>query len=148
MRSIDAQVDDRPAHAGDPALVGSAEARLELECALGTAVKFSGDTERAQQLLVDVAVRADAAGNRRVASLARIEHVWPELASGQMTPDEALELAASARVVFEAESDEFGSRVRCTSGTLSTRYTKGGIRTSTPSSTGCAGATSAPGLRP
>ena len=52
-------------------LVGSAEARLELECALGTTVKFSGDTERAQQLLVDVAVRADAAGNRRVASLAR-----------------------------------------------------------------------------
>ena len=25
-----------------------------------------------------------------------------------MTPDEALELAASARVLFEAESDEFG----------------------------------------
>ena len=71
-------------------------------------MKFSGDTERAQDVLVDVAVRADAAGNRRVALLARLERVWPELASGQMTPDEALELAASAQAVFEAENDEFG----------------------------------------
>jgi DNA-binding SARP family transcriptional activator/tetratricopeptide (TPR) repeat protein len=91
------------------ALLPDVEERLELEWALGTAVKFTGDGSRAEALLDEVVKRARQRRDRRIELRARIEQGWPRLAQGAATPEETLELIRDASGVFAAESDDLGA---------------------------------------
>jgi DNA-binding SARP family transcriptional activator len=84
------------------------ESSLELECALGMAAKFSGDTLRAGALLDDVVRKSSAAGDARIEHLARIEQAYPRLDRGELSPAEVLELAERGRAIFERAGDDFG----------------------------------------
>jgi tetratricopeptide (TPR) repeat protein len=70
--------------------------------------KFSGEVARAEELLEAVAQKSRAAGAARIEQLARVEQVWPRLARGALTVDEAVALVDRATVVFEEEEDDFG----------------------------------------
>jgi tetratricopeptide (TPR) repeat protein len=82
--------------------------RLELDCELGTAVKFGGDAAGAENMLDGVAERARARGDRRTELRARVEQLSLRLSRRRATADEMLELVAEAVPVFEAAGDEFG----------------------------------------
>jgi tetratricopeptide (TPR) repeat protein len=91
------------------------EPKLELECALAIAVKFTGDTARSDVLLEQLAERSAALGNERIELLARVEQVWPRLASGALSVSEAHALLDRALGVFERAGDEFalGRAIHC-----------------------------------
>ena len=80
------------------------EAR-ELECALGTAYKFAGNTTRAETLLGDLNARSREAGDARIEHLARIELVWPRLARGEVALDEVDDLLERSFGIFDADDD-------------------------------------------
>ncbi len=84
------------------------EPGLELELALGTAVKFTGDPARGEALLEEVAQQAGERGDRRIELRARIEQLWRELSQAKTTPEAALELLEDAVSAFEAARDEDG----------------------------------------
>jgi DNA-binding SARP family transcriptional activator len=84
------------------------QANLELEWALGTAVKFSGDVVRADELLDDVVRQSVAVGDARIEHLARIEQAYPRLARGELSTAAVLELAERGRAIFERAGDDFG----------------------------------------
>jgi DNA-binding SARP family transcriptional activator len=88
------------------ALLSPATEPLELGLNLGTAVKFSGDVARAEELLEQVADRARAQHDRRMELRAEVELVWPRWAGGQMTNERALTVTAEAAKLFEASGDE------------------------------------------
>jgi tetratricopeptide (TPR) repeat protein len=88
------------------ALLPDAAERLELEWALGTAVKFTGDTARAEALLDEVAERARERSDRRIEVRARIEQAWPRLVRAEMTSEQAFALLEEAFPVLEG--DDFG----------------------------------------
>jgi DNA-binding SARP family transcriptional activator len=85
-----------------------AGSRLELDWALATSIKFSGDAQRAETMLDDVAEKAAQAGDERIELRSRIEQVWTRLARGVLSVAAALELLDRARLVFEAEGDDLG----------------------------------------
>jgi tetratricopeptide (TPR) repeat protein len=84
------------------------DARLELECALGMAYKFAGETARAEALLEDVVQKSSARGADRIKQLARVEQVWPRLRRGALTVDQAVAIVDRATEVFEQANDDFG----------------------------------------
>ena len=84
------------------------ESKLELQCALGMAAKFSGDVARADALLEEVVRKSVAAGNARIEYLARIEQAYPRLSRGELSTADVLELAEHARAIFEPAGDDFG----------------------------------------
>jgi tetratricopeptide (TPR) repeat protein len=84
------------------------ESKLELECGLGMAAKFSGDPVRAEALLEDVVRKSVAVGNARIEYLARIEQAYPRLERGELSTADALELAERGRAIFERAGDDFG----------------------------------------
>jgi len=84
------------------------ESRLELQCALGMAAKFSGDVARADALLEEVVRKSIAEGNARIEYLARIEQAYPRLSRGELSTADVLELAEHARAIFEPAGDDFG----------------------------------------
>ena len=89
-------------------LLAADPSRLELDWALATSVKFSGDAQRADALLEDVAVQAAQNGDERIELRARIEQIWERLWRGQLSVDEALGLLDRARLCFEGDGDELG----------------------------------------
>lgn len=95
---------------------GDDETSRELRVSLGMAYKFSGDVARADRVLDEVVEQSVACGDARNEHLARIEQVWPRLADGRMSVDDALELADRGRVIFERASDGFalGRAWHCT----------------------------------
>jgi tetratricopeptide (TPR) repeat protein len=82
--------------------------KLEFECLLGMAAKFSGDVVRAEGLLNDVLRKSIAAGDNRIEHLARIEQAYPRLTRGELSTVDALELAERARAIFQRTGDDFG----------------------------------------
>jgi DNA-binding SARP family transcriptional activator/tetratricopeptide (TPR) repeat protein len=82
--------------------------KLELDCALGMAAKFSGDAVRAEALLEEVVRKSAAAGDARIEHLARIEQAYPRLSRGELSTEDALELAERGREIFEQAGDDFG----------------------------------------
>ena len=84
------------------------DVRIELECALAMAYKFAGETVRADALLEEVVQKSGAAGFDRIEHLARVEQVWPRLARGELTVDQAVAIVDRATEVFEAADDDFG----------------------------------------
>jgi DNA-binding SARP family transcriptional activator len=103
------------------------DARLELECQHAIAIKFTGETERADALLEDVARRSAAAGDERTEHLARIEQIYPRLSSGRATPGDAAPLIERAFRIFEQVGDDFalGRAWQCTAaikGVFELRY--------------------------
>jgi tetratricopeptide (TPR) repeat protein len=84
------------------------EAKLELACGLGMAMKFSGDPVRAEELLEEVVRKSVAIGNERIEYLARIEQAYPRLDRGELSTADALELAERGRAIFERAGDDFG----------------------------------------
>jgi tetratricopeptide (TPR) repeat protein len=80
----------------------------ELRWALGTALKFRGDVAPATELLEEVVRESSERGDARLELLARVELVWPMLASGAITVDEALALTQRACALFEERSEAFG----------------------------------------
>ena len=88
------------------ALLPDDEVRLELEWALATAVKFTGDVARAETLLDEVAARARVRGDRRIELRAFIEQAWPRLARGETTPEHVFQLLEEA--LPSLEGDDFG----------------------------------------
>jgi tetratricopeptide (TPR) repeat protein len=86
---------------------GEGERTLELECMLGIAFKFGGDSLRAQALLEDVARRSVAVGNERIEHLARVEQVWQRLAAGELSVAESRALVDRAIEIFERADDAF-----------------------------------------
>jgi tetratricopeptide (TPR) repeat protein len=96
-------------------LGGDDESKLELECFLAIAVKFTGDTARSDVLLEELAERSAAFGNERIELLARVEQVWPRLARGAVSVSDAHALLDRALVVFERAGDDFalGRAIHC-----------------------------------
>jgi tetratricopeptide (TPR) repeat protein len=96
-------------------LGGDDESKLELECALAIAVKFTGDTARSDRMLEELAERSAALGNERIELLARVEQVWPRLAVGALSVSEAHALLDRALGVFERAGDDFalGRAIHC-----------------------------------
>jgi tetratricopeptide (TPR) repeat protein len=90
------------------ALLADDESRLELEWALATAVKFSGDAARAEALLDEVAGKAAGYGNLPVELRARMEQIWSRLARGEQSLEDALELLDRAKAVLGAVGDDLG----------------------------------------
>jgi DNA-binding SARP family transcriptional activator/tetratricopeptide (TPR) repeat protein len=90
------------------ALVSDEGRRLELECELGTAFKFAGDTARAESILERAAERARERGDQRLELRARIEQAWPRLDQGAMSASGSRDLAEEAVRVFDAAGDRFG----------------------------------------
>jgi DNA-binding SARP family transcriptional activator len=82
--------------------------QLELEWALATAIKFSGDWPAANTRLDGVAAKAAASGERAIELRARVEQLWPKLSSGELTAESALSFLAEARPVLESAGDDFG----------------------------------------
>ncbi len=91
------------------ALLPDEALRLELEWALGTAVKFTGDTARADALLEEVAERARERGDRGVELKARLEQAWPQLARGAVSVEATLALAREAYTLFGSTGDDGGA---------------------------------------
>ena len=60
-------------------LLGDDPSALELEWALATAIKFSGDWVDASARLVEVAAKAARQHDRAIELRARVEQLWPEL---------------------------------------------------------------------
>jgi tetratricopeptide (TPR) repeat protein len=89
-------------------LLADSPSRLELDWALATSIKFTGDVRRAEPMLDGVAAKAAHAGNERIELRARIEQVWVRLARGELSVDSALALLERARVVCEAAGDDLG----------------------------------------
>ena len=81
--------------------------RREIDCGLATAVKFAGESARADALLEDVVVRASAAGDEANELRARVEQVWWRLGRGDIAVDDALRLLG--RAVAEGALDDFGA---------------------------------------
>jgi DNA-binding SARP family transcriptional activator len=90
------------------ALLPDDASRLELDWALATSVKFVGDAARADELLEDVARKAERWGDARVEVRARIEQIWMRLALGRISAEDALALLDRAKPIFEAAGDELG----------------------------------------
>jgi DNA-binding SARP family transcriptional activator/tetratricopeptide (TPR) repeat protein len=84
------------------------ESKLEFECALGIALKFSGETDRAEAVLEEVVRKSSAAGTARIGELARVEQVWLRLSRGELAVDEAVGLVDRAIAVFEDAGDDWG----------------------------------------
>ena len=89
------------------ALALTEDEQPELRCALGLAYKFSGETERAESLLDELAASRAAAGDARIEHLARIELVWPRLARGEVTLEDVDDLLERSLDVFQPGRDEF-----------------------------------------
>jgi DNA-binding SARP family transcriptional activator len=89
-------------------LEGDDETKLELECALGMSLKFSGEGTRAEKVLEDVVERSRAIGAARIEHLARVEQAWPRLGRDEISVDEALAIADRASQVFEPLGDDWG----------------------------------------
>jgi hypothetical protein len=85
------------------------EQRRELDWGVATAIKFAGESARADALLEDVAVRASAAGDEANALRARIEQVWPRLGRGALGVDDALTLLGQAASSFQRAGDDFAA---------------------------------------
>jgi class 3 adenylate cyclase len=90
------------------ALLPPDERPLELELDLGTAAKFAGDVNRAEEVLGEVAARARDAGDRRVELRAELELIRPRWTSGKLTTEAALNLAAEAVSTLEEAGDDIG----------------------------------------
>jgi len=88
------------------ALLPPEERPLEIELDLGTAVKFSGDLLRAEELLERVVDRARAKRERHVALRAELELFWPRWTTGKLTNEQALTVVADATNLFEASGDD------------------------------------------
>lgn len=82
-------------------------ARRELDWGAGTALKFSGQVDAADELLSDVVRRARAAGDELNELRARLEQLWPHLSRGRVTVADGLALLEHARLVFERAGDDF-----------------------------------------
>ncbi|HEX3289776.1 MAG TPA: BTAD domain-containing putative transcriptional regulator [Gaiella sp.] len=82
--------------------------RLELECALGQALKGLGDFEAAGVLLERVADRAQVSGDRRLELRARVELVYPLVLRGVLTIDDATTVLDQAVTAFSEEGDTLG----------------------------------------
>ena len=78
---------------------------LGLELDPATAVKFSGDVLRAEELL-NVVDRARAQRERHVALRAELELFWPRWTAGKLTNEQALTVVADATSLFEASGDD------------------------------------------
>jgi DNA-binding SARP family transcriptional activator len=83
-------------------------AKLDLECALGIAAKFSGDVAYARAVLEEVVRKSVAAGDPRIEHLARIEQAYPRLERGEVSTADVLDLAERGRAIFERAGDDFG----------------------------------------
>ena len=94
--------------------------RMELECALGHALKGLGEGGRAIELLQGSTARALAVGNRRIELRAGVEMLHPRLVQGLPVADASAYLD-EALVVFLQENDVLGmARVELTYALLST----------------------------
>ena len=82
--------------------------RLELEGTRAAALKFAGQVSEAENLLEDVALRAEKANVPVVRLRARVEQVWPRLGRRAMTVEEALEVLETAIAGLEEERDDLG----------------------------------------
>ncbi|HEX4526261.1 MAG TPA: AAA family ATPase, partial [Gaiellaceae bacterium] len=90
------------------ALLPDDPTRLELDWALATSVKFSGDPQRADGLLEAVAEKAEAWSDQRTELRARIEQIWGRLTLGKVSVEAALDLLARAAAVFAEAGDDVG----------------------------------------
>lgn len=81
--------------------------RRDLDWATGTALKFAGQVDAADERLADVIRRARESGDELNMMRARVEQLWPHLARGRITVTDALALLEEARVVFERAGDDF-----------------------------------------
>jgi DNA-binding SARP family transcriptional activator len=88
------------------ALIGDDPSDLELDWALATSIKFSGDWVEADARLAAVADQAAERGDRVIELRARVEQLWPRLAQGAMDPDAALAFLGEAR--RELGQDQLG----------------------------------------
>jgi DNA-binding SARP family transcriptional activator len=88
------------------ALIGDDPAHLELDWALATSIKFTGDWVEADARLASVAERAAQCGDRVIELRARVEQLWPKLARGVMDPGAALTFVGEAR--RELAQDQLG----------------------------------------
>ena len=84
---------------------GLVPGRLDFACELGTALKWTGDYARAEEVLDEV-IRVAARKDERAKLRARIERTWPRLLRGEGSTDEGLALAERAIPVFERAGDE------------------------------------------
>jgi len=82
--------------------------RLELQCGLGQALKGLGEYQQAIELLERVTDTAASAGNRRLELRARVELVYPLLATGALTSRRAHELLDDAVALLTDSGDTFG----------------------------------------
>jgi DNA-binding SARP family transcriptional activator len=106
------------------ALIGDAPSDLELELALATAIKFTGDWVEANARLASVAEQAAQRGDRVIELRARVEQLWPRLAGGEMDPDAALVFLGEARRELAHDQLGLGRAWHATSAILgSFRYT-------------------------
>jgi DNA-binding SARP family transcriptional activator len=87
------------------ALALAGNEQRETEYALGLAYKFSGQTDRAERLLDDLARRSALAGDARIEHLALIELVWPRLARGELGLEEVDDLVERSLETFAADDD-------------------------------------------
>jgi len=82
--------------------------RLEIDCSLGLAFKGLGRPGLAIELLEATAARALEAGQRTIELRARVEMMFPLLARGALTTDEAAALLDEALIVFRQADDVLG----------------------------------------
>ena len=89
-------------------LLGEDPSALELEWALATSMKFSGDSVDASARLAEVAAKAARQRNRAIELRARVEQLWWELAGGLLEAEEALAFLDEASRALQAANDVLG----------------------------------------
>jgi DNA-binding SARP family transcriptional activator len=108
MKRVDARVANDLLTRALALMADDDESKLEFECALGMSLKFSGEIARAEALLEELVAKSRVAGAAQIEQLARVEQVWPRLARGELTVEEAVALIDRASGVFERAGDDFG----------------------------------------
>jgi hypothetical protein len=81
--------------------------RLDLDLALGSALKFAGDASAEAELQRVVDLAGDD-GRGVLEFRARVELIAPRLSRGELSAAEALDLLAIARDLMESANDQFG----------------------------------------
>jgi DNA-binding SARP family transcriptional activator len=104
------------------ALIGDDPSHLELDWALATSVKFTGDLVEANARLASVAEQAAQRGDRVIELRARVEQLWPKLARGGMDPDAALAFLGEARRELAQDQLGLGRAWHATSVVLGANY--------------------------
>jgi DNA-binding SARP family transcriptional activator len=104
------------------ALLGDDPTSLELEWALATSIKFTGDWGEADARLASVAEQAAQRGDRVIELRARVEQLWPRLAGGAMDPGAALAFLGEARPELAQDPLGLGRAWHATSVILGSFY--------------------------